>query len=350
MKFMTNKKNRTSLSVIVLAVLVLVSVLLPLPYYIETPGSAENINEYVRVDNRENTHPGAYYLTTVAIQRGTPLSLAMAKFLPFREIISKEELMGESDDQDYERISQYEMDSSENMAKKVAFDLAKKKYSFQFQGVYVMGVMKDSSFYNQLETGDIVYQIDNFKPQSSKEFIDYIKSKKVEEQITVHYKRDGQANQVSGPLILLGEPKRPGIGITLADKTQIKTKEQVDFLTEEIGGPSGGLMFTLELYEILSGEDLRQGRQVAGTGTIEEDGKVGSIGGIDKKIVAADKAGASIFFAPSEPINPELKKMYPDLLTNYEEAKRAGKKIKTNMKIVPVNNIQEAMDYLKESK
>lgn len=65
--------------------------------------------------------------------------------------------------------------------------------------------------------------------------------------------------------------------------------------TDEIGGPSAGLMFSLEIYNQLTSEDLTKGYQIAGTGTIDEKGAVGPIGGIEQKIVAADKAGAEIF-------------------------------------------------------
>ena len=66
---------------------------------------------------------------------------------------------------------------------------------------------------------------------------------------------------------------------------------EVDINTSEIGGPSAGLMFALEIYNQLIDEDITKGFSIAGTGTISPDGKVGPIGGIDQKVVAADKAG-----------------------------------------------------------
>ena len=75
---------------------------------------------------------------------------------------------------------------------------------------------------------------------------------------------------------------------------------KVTVKTDEIGGPSAGFMFSLEIYNQLTEEDLTKGYQIAGTGTIDADGTVGPIGGIEQKIVAADKAGAEFFFAPNE--------------------------------------------------
>ncbi|MFR3047322.1 MAG: S16 family serine protease, partial [Enterococcus faecium] len=113
---------------------------------------------------------------------------------------------------------------------------------------------------------------------------------------------------------------------------------------------AAGLMFTLEIYEQVTGKNLRHGKQIAGTGTINSEGEVGRIGGIDKKVASADKAGVEIFFAPDDTISDDVKKEYPEIKTNYEEAKAAAKKLNSSMKIVPVKTVQEALDYLEKMK
>lgn len=65
--------------------------------------------------------------------------------------------------------------------------------------------------------------------------------------------------------------------------------------SHEIGGPSAGLMFTLEIYNQLVEEDLTNGHEIAGTGTINDKGEIGPIGGIQQKVVAASDAGAEVF-------------------------------------------------------
>jgi PDZ domain-containing protein len=69
-------------------------------------------------------------------------------------------------------------------------------------------------------------------------------------------------------------------------------------ISNQIGGPSAGLMFSLAIYYTLTPGPLTGGAEVAGTGTIAEDGSVGPIGGIQQKIVAAADAGATLFFVP----------------------------------------------------
>mgnify|MGYP001757648795 FL=1 len=75
---------------------------------------------------------------------------------------------------------------------------------------------------------------------------------------------------------------------------------------------------------------------------------MGDIGGAGLKVVAAAEAGAEIFFVPNNPVDKALKKTHPKAISNYEEAKRAAKQLKTKMKIVPVTNVQEALAYLRK--
>src|SRR5699024_769198 len=104
-----------------------------------------------------------------------------------------------------------------------------------------------------------------------------------------------------------------------------------------IGGPSAGLMFSLEIYDQLTEEDLTKGYEIAGTGQVDYDGNVLPIGGIDKKVIAADKAECDIFFDPNEHGMPD---------SNYQTAKETGEEIGTDMKIVPVDDFEEALSYI----
>lgn len=74
----------------------------------------------------------------------------------------------------------------------------------------------------------------------------------------------------------------------------------VNITLKNTGGPSGGLVFALGIVEKLTPEDLLKGRVVAGTGTINKAGRIGAIGGIDEKLIAARRAGATLFLAPTD--------------------------------------------------
>jgi PDZ domain-containing protein len=57
-------------------------------------------------------------------------------------------------------------------------------------------------------------------------------------------------------------------------------------------------MWALGPYELLTPGDLTGGRTVAGTGTIDQAGRVGPIGDVRDKVVAAQRAGADVFLVP----------------------------------------------------
>ena len=127
----------------------------------------------------------------------------------------------------------------------------------------------------------------------------------------------------------------------------VTSDPSIEFDPHGVSGPSGGLMFTLEIYNQITNSHLKKGHNIAGTGTIELDGKVGRIGGIDKKLVAAIEAGATVFLAPDDEITDEMRERYPDIKTNYEEVKEAAEKLGTDIKIYPVKTLQEAIEILK---
>jgi Lon-like protease len=144
------------------------------------------------------------------------------------------------------------------------------------------------------------------------------------------------------------EVNRAGLGISFAEDKEITTTPEVNIKADDIGGPSAGLMFTLEILNQLMDEDLTKGYNVAGTGTMEETGEVGRIGGIDLKVIAAHEADIEIFFAPDDEVPEEVLKNNPSLRSNYLEAKEMAEKIGTKMKIVPVKTVDDALAYLEE--
>ncbi|MGX7023364.1 SepM family pheromone-processing serine protease [Vagococcus hydrophili] len=334
--------------VIFLTLLLLLLVVIPIPYFIEMPGSSENIRDHVTVNEKRDNFDGSFMLTTVAVQQATVATLIQGYFTPNNDLISKKEMMGTSSDREYEKMQTYYMETSQNLAIKNALDLAEKPYDMTYEGVYVMEIGEDSNFNHLLEVGDTIYAVDGKKLNSSKELTDYIQDKKPGDKVKLSFIRDDQKKEASAKLMKLPETKKTGIGISLVDHTEIESKDKIDFQTDEIGGPSAGLMFTLELYGLLANKDLRDGKEIAGTGTIDQEGVVGRIGGIDKKVIAADAEGAEIFFAPDDKIDAEMKKYDPEIKTNYQEAVESAKKNKLDIKIVPVKTAQDAVKYLEK--
>jgi PDZ domain-containing protein len=105
------------------------------------------------------------------------------------------------------------------------------------------------------------------------------------------------------------------------------TDSSIKISLENTGGPSGGLVFTLGLIDLLTPKDIIAGRKIAGTGTISADGSIGPIGGITEKILGAKKAGASI------------------LLISQENCSELPSEV-SGLTIIAVSTIDEAVEYL----
>lgn len=89
----------------------------------------------------------------------------------------------------------------------------------------------------------------------------------------------------------------------------------------------------LSIYGNLTNQDLTNGKTIVGTGTIDIDGNVGSIGGVKYKLIGAVKNKADIFIVP----NGE----------NYDEAIKIKKEKNYKIKIIGVSTLKEAINELK---
>ncbi|MFE2966103.1 S16 family serine protease [Streptomyces sp. NPDC059340] len=111
-----------------------------------------------------------------------------------------------------------------------------------------------------------------------------------------------------------------------------KNDVKVTLKLADVGGPSAGLLFTLGIIDKLDGDgsggDLTGGRNVAGTGTIDADGKVGAVGGVALKTQAARRDGATVFLVPKA------------------ECSDAKSELPKGLRLVPVTTLKGAVDAL----
>lgn len=329
-----NKKNWLIIGLGLLVVMILTAVTLPLPYYLEKPGSTIDLKQIIKVNDQEDEATGSFSLTSVSYQRATPFSLLLAQFNSFVEVESQEQMLGAASSSDeFNQIQEFYMESSKNNAIQVAFKLAGIDYTMKYQGIYVLSIQEDSNFADDLTLGDTITQADGQNFESVQEFTSYVQSKNIGDELTITYVHGGEERTSTQKLVELSPTGKAGIGISLVENSGIVSDTNVAINTGRIGGPSAGLMFSLEIYDQLTEGDLRHGKNIAGTGMIDIEGNVGPIGGIDKKVASASDSGAEIFFAPVAG-------------DDYEDAVAAAEKLNTDMVIVPVETIQDALDYL----
>ncbi|MEK1379247.1 PDZ domain-containing protein [Limosilactobacillus fermentum] len=318
----------------------------PLNLYIESPGSADSLKSYVTMKNHPDKYKGSFMITSVYLQQARPATYLWAKLNPHTSIESADSVTGGENSATYTKVQDFYMQSAINKAIAVAYRAAGQQYTKKYLGIYVLSVQSNSEFKKQIQVGDTITKVNGRHFDTAAGYQKYIASQKVGDKLTVTYLHNGKQKTATEPLVKISTGK-PGIGIILTDNVKVTTKIPVSVNPGQLGGPSGGLMFSLQIYEQLTQQDLRHGRKIAGTGTIGADGSVGEIGGIDKKIIAAKNAGATIFFAPYVKPTKEILKYEEGHKTNYQLAKETAKKYAPNMKVVPVQTFEDAVNYLK---
>lgn len=163
--------------------------------------------------------------------------------------------------------------------------------------VAIAGITDASKAKGVLEVGDRLDRIDGVEITSTQAVRDVLQKKKPGDTVSMTVTRKGKEQTLEVPTVA-GQGGRTALGVLLGLDHDFPAKVTID--AGAIGGPSAGLMFSLGIYDKLTPGPLAGGRQIAGTGTIDDEGVVGPIGGIRQKLAGARSDGAEYFLAPAD--------------------------------------------------
>ena len=295
-----------------------VAALLPVPYVALEAGPVTNTlgsvgkTQLIRVDGRE-TYPvsGKLDLTTVHVLGGPGSQLglvtALRGWLDDGIAIVPEDTVyppGETAEQ-AEKESAAEMrDSQENATTAALRELG---IRVEITSI-VQDVPEGSPSTGKLEKGDELVAIDGTPVAGGTQLRELITARDPGDEVEVTVRRDG-AERTETITTERAEDGRAIVGITTRDQADYPFS--VDISLEDVGGPSAGLMFALGIVDKLTPGSLTDGAHIAGTGTIDDTGRVGAIGGITQKMIGAERAGATVFLAPAGNCD-EAKETVPD--------------------------------------
>lgn len=337
------KRSPFKLRWVIIIVLLIILNFYQLPYYFTKPGDATTLNTVIEVEDQYDVE-GTFMLTTVRMGKANVLTYAWAKMSDARELIHEDFIRrGGETDEEYHHRQLMMMNSSQDIATIVAYRTADKEAYFKNHGVIVTGIIEEMPAFEKLQLGDIIVGIDGTNVKTVDEMLGELADKQKDDPVVLtvirnEEKRDVNLFVTSFPEEIDETGERVGIGITSpVTKRELIVNPKITIDTKTIGGPSAGLMFTLEIYNQLKEIDITKGYHIAGTGSINEDGEVGRVGGVKQKVIAAERVGADFFFAPNE---------FGAENSNYAEAKETAKTINAKMKVVPVDTFEEALKFL----
>ncbi|MGJ9381299.1 hypothetical protein CR203_02305 [Salipaludibacillus neizhouensis] len=343
MKESTKSSNKSFIKWGILFAILIVVNFVQLPYYFTVPGEAKVLSDVIEVEDA-NDYEGTFMLTTIRMGQANTVNYIWSLLSDRRELIPEDQVRpeGETDDQ-YQHRQIMMMTGSQELAVLVAYEQAGKEAYFENYGVLVSSIIPNMDADGKLEIGDRIIAIEGEEVLEVETLFDILGELEIGEDVDITIEREDETEVVNltvnqFPEELDPEGERGGIGIAnpVTDRMLINEPE-IEIDADQIGGPSAGLMFTLEIYNQLIEEDITHGLDIAGTGTISEDGTVGRIGGIEQKIYAADNVEADVFFAPNE---------FGAEGSNYEIALETAESLGTDMEIVPVNTFTDALEYL----
>lgn len=284
-------------------VLAVVALAVPVPYVILGPGPTVNTlgtydkQQVISISGKTaNKVSGNLNLTTVSVSLGHVSAVqAMLGWLAHDQVVVPRETIvppGQSENQVQQQDAQ-DFSNSQDNAEGAAF--CELKYPKYFG---VLGVADQMKPKGALKVGDRLVSLDGRDISTQKALQTVLVTKVPGRQATVVVVRGG--TRTTSTLTLLAPASGATgarMGITVAQSCFAPFTVKLG-LNDDIGGPSAGMMFALGIMDKVGIEDLTGGKFIAGTGTIDSTGQVGPIGGIQLKMIAARRAGASVFLAP----------------------------------------------------
>ncbi|WP_142826647.1 SepM family pheromone-processing serine protease [Planococcus soli] len=336
-------KSKRLLTLVIMMALIVFLSSYQLDSYITRPGGAYELSPLVQVAGGDEDDAGSLSLMTVSMLTATPALYVWSQFQDGYKILPPEQVRSPHESDEEYNVRQLKlMSDSQVNALQIAFQQAELPYEISNNGVFVLNVLTGGAADGVLAPGDRVLNVDGNNFTEMQELIDYLSDKEDGQVVEVLYEREDREISTEIELAPLPtDPDRVGLGISFVEDKSIETTPEVEIDSDAIGGPSAGLMFTLEILNQLVDEDITKGYNIAGTGTMESDGSIGRIGGIDQKIMAADSADIDIFFAPNEAVEGGGD-------SNYAIAVETAENIETAMEIVPVDTIEDALAFLDE--
>lgn len=317
---------------LLLYLVVLASMLYPLPYYIYTGGGIINIDSKVNV-NDGNSSKGSFNMCYVSEINATIPTYIISYFNKNWDVVSKEDVSLSTNEtrKDILIRDQVSLLGANQNAIITAYNYANVPYSLTNRHNYIIYISEESD--TDLKVGDELLKVDNITVTDITSVANIIDNKNVGDKIELTVKNGDK--ETTKYAIVRMEENRKVIGISFETIYDYTTDKKIDFnFKNNESGPSGGLMLSLFIYDKLVSEDITKGLKISGTGTIDEAGNVGEIGGVKYKLNGAVKAKSDIFLVPAG--------------DNYEEAIREQKKHNYKIKIIGVSTFEEALKKLKE--
>ena len=313
---------------IILCLVILIVGLFPLPINLYIGGGIINLDDRIDIEN-EYKEKGSFNLSYVRESHAT-IPTYLLSFLFDWERVNIESIKVDENDSSsdmWKREKLYLKEDNDNAIIN-AYRLAGEDITINKEVLHILYV--DERANTNLQIGDEIISIDGSIITSLEDMNNLTKNKNIGDKVIVNVKRDGKEKDCIATIIDLDGEKKIGIYMLKLYDYKVERDINLKFSNRE-GGSSGGFMLSLAIYNRLVEEDITKGLKIVGTGTIDDNGNVGEIGGVKYKLKGAVNKKADIFFVP---------------IDNYVEVMQEARKHHYDIDIVKVQTLKEAIEYL----
>jgi Lon-like protease len=309
---------------------------IPSDHYLVLPDRARPADPLVTVpcEKKGDEGAGGIYMVDVLVRKASILERIFPGIENGSSLVPAEQVnpVGVSDEQRRES-SLNEMSRSQQVAAAVALESLGRKVTVEENGVEVTLVRPDFPADGKLEIGDVIRRASGSQTRTTEQLRNVMCQVKPGDDVRLVVDRGDTRKEISVGTTRVDpeDPECSGavFGVQIQQSADIELPVAVKIEAGNIGGPSAGLAFALDIVDEL-GRDLDHGKTVVATGAIQLDGTVDPIGGIQQKTIGARQAGADLFLVPDE---------------NAAEARRYA----DGMRIVAVSNFKESLSALAPS-
>ena len=296
------------------------------------PGPTEDTLTLVTVDGAPSYESaGSLLLTTVAVQEDLTLRTWFnARTSRVVDAVPRSQIYPPGQDRDEVAEQNAALMADSQLVATIAA-LTAAGYHLEGEGALVVAV-SDDAVTGDLRPRDVIVAVDGMPVEDNRAVVEAVQAKQPSSTLDLDVAGEDGERSVEVTLGVSPEdPDVPYIGVMLSTELELPVDVSID--AGVIGGPSAGLMFALSIVDLLGPHDLTGGDVIAGTGTVDRDGVVGTVGGVRQKIVGATTGAAgqpaTVFLVPTG---------------NLAEARSAA--VDRDVLLVPVDTLDDALDAL----
>ncbi|MEI2700288.1 MAG: S16 family serine protease [Microthrixaceae bacterium] len=287
--------------------------LIKLPYHLIQPGSVRPAEQRIEVEGAPSYETrGEVLFTTVYLTQATPALMVRAWLDDAIEVRTEEEMYPDGDREGSRREARQRMDLSKLVATRVALEQVGIDAAYVADGTRVLGVVEGGPSDGVISVDDVIVGVDGGEVALPDDIGDELSDRAPGDTVDVELERpDG--GQVRSEIVLgesADQAGRPILGVEVEPANpSLDTDVVIEVDSGDVSGPSAGLAWTLAIVDRLTPGSLTDGRRIAVTGEIRDDGSVGPIGGITQKVAAVKRAGIEVFIYPTETPHDEQEAM-----------------------------------------